>query len=364
MQTTQTGEEVQKTMQRYPQRSSRRNVIVLVSIVVTLITTPLSAATAVGLGEFQEPFDQILANLMANYYQGDGVWEHHYYDALQYSALLFYKTAAEYPEFVKHADAAVERVMDLAEPATILNAISQIQEGEGVPEDLQALGASFPTLIAAHQSYAGDRKYDFAGSMPTILGLAAGVAQESPTLFSMSAWTARGATAYYYMAEAKNFRDREKSSRIAAGMARTACELIDGADRYWIQMDGETGYYFDPDDAQSSSWDYGLMLQSLALLYKSSGTPKYLDRARDLLAYADHLRDESGAYCDWSASCSSKTLSSNHLMANAMLLMYDATEDPEYLERARAILSFITGPELFLEDPVFCIRPGMEDCCA
>jgi hypothetical protein len=114
-------------------------------------------------------------------------------------------------------------------------------------------------------------------------------------------------------------------------------------------------------------------VQALALAYQSSGKSTYLDRLLDMLRYLEGYWDEMVpyGYCDNNGYCGSKTLSVNHLMAKALLILYDATGEMEWFDRAQQTVGFMTDAAILKEDPRFpgfsIVRHGWiqgyaEDC--
>ncbi|MEW6442785.1 MAG: CFI-box-CTERM domain-containing protein [bacterium] len=324
----------------------------------TFFTGPIRAGAA-ETSAVNQAFSDVLDNLMSNYWspQDNGDWLHDEiggwdtcagYDASQYSTDLLYPLALETGDsvFEERANRTVEYVIGIANLEALLEKVTN-------GEDLTEEGASLPALLYGQRYYTGASPYEFDGEIRVVALLAGGLLHQGyPFSDILNAYSGPAAVAYYILISAYTFRDQGAPGQSFL-MARQAYSLLDLAEPYWVQETEDSGYYEDP-ASWDSLWDWGLVLQGVALAYQASGQPSYLKRARDMLNYME--ADWDGAapygYCD-SPSCTSKTLSVNHMLARGLLILYDATGEPAWLERAAKVIEFMTDPAILIEDDRF-----------
>jgi hypothetical protein len=307
---------------------------------------------ATTIEEFSGPFDAVLENLMLNYWpvadDGDWMEDEAGYDGPQYSTELLYQLAEDTgnPLYTERANKTMEYVLSMADIAQILANLDNVEE-------LMEVGASLPALIYGHRYYSGSSPYAFGTQVPFILSAAGQLIKSGQDFGLLNAFSAPGAVAYYDLLVAYSLRDKDKPGT-ASTMSRAAYSLLRHADAFWVQVDEDTGYY-DAPSRMHGVWDEALILQALSLAYKASGNTDYLNRATHLLNALEESWDitEHPGYCDTPA-CALKYLSGNHLMCKALLVLFDATEDPRWLDRARETLEFMTSPEtIYGTDPLF-----------
>jgi hypothetical protein len=317
----------------------------------TLLVTMAPTAAAVTIDSFSAPFNAVLDNLMTNYWPsvGDGDWLYDDfpcggYDAPQASTELLYPLGLDTGNalYTERANKTIDFVIDLVEPLPEL--IQRIQNGEDVEEETTAA----PALVHGHRYYSGSSQYDFDTSVPFILSAASYFIRQGYNFDPLNEFSGPGVIAYYQLSAAYNFRDKGLLDRVSP-LVRDAYRLLELADAYWVQVDEDTGYYdagYGPD-----VWNSGMVLHALSLAYQASGRDHYLDRARDLLNYQEKNWDDTApyGYCEF-PSCTVKYLSSNHNMCKGLLILYNATGDPAWLDRAHEVLVFMTDPVVIFRD--------------
>jgi len=336
-------------------------------------------AGAVTIDAFGEAFGSVLDNLMTNYWSeeenGDWMYDEFYpcggYDAPQYSTELLYQMAWHFEEpdpiYADRADRTVGYVIEMAK---ILPLLQKIVAGGDITEE----GASLPALLYGHRYYSGPLTYSFDTELPLLVLLSGTLMKQgTPLSEELNGYSGPAVVAYYGLILSYTFRDQGSAS-VAGLLARQAYELFDLTGPYWIQVTEDAGYFYDPAGGSNSIWAQALAVQALALAYQSSGKSSYLDRLLDMLGYLEGHWDESApyGYCDIYGYCGSKTLSVNHLMAKALLILYDATGEREWLERAQQTIGFMTDAVILKEDarfPGFSIirhdwSPGYDETCS
>ena len=332
----------------------------LISLSLLFVFTNPSSGHAVTIDSFGEPFYVVLDNLMTNYWppEGNGNWMYDEigsssdycggYDAPQFSAELLYPLGVdmEEPLYIHRANRTVEYVIGIT---NLLEILEKFLNGESIMEE----GASLPTLLYGHRHYSGDSPYPFDTELPLFCNLATSLVRGGETFGMFNGYSGAGAVAYYDLILAYNFRD-QGSTRRAAHMARQAYGLLEAADAYWVQETEGSGYYHDPVH-HNYMWDSAQILEALALAYQASSNELYLNRAQDLFNWMEAYWDPMPpyGYRFFFSGLWYKVLSDNHLMAKALLILYDATADPFWLERASQTLIFMTDPVILVQDPRF-----------
>ena len=330
----------------------------LFSIVFVIINIcgNASLASAGAINAFEAPFDAVLDNLMTNYWPADesGDWLYDDwapcggYDAPQYATELLYNLAIETgdPTYQFRADRTVEHVIEIANLPTLFG---KILNGEDLTEEVTGL----PAFIYGQAYYSGPSQFSFDTTLLLLSALADELlVSQGQSIPYINGYSGPATLAYYYLLISYNFMDRGDTAK-AARLARRAYALFPSMEDYWIQVNEDKGYYSDPDD-EDGLWDWGVTLQALALAYQASGSAIYLDRAGDLLGYLEDCRDEAYPFGYFSSPTSTlKQLSHNHLITRALLILYDATTDPAWFERAYETITFMTNDEVLIDDERF-----------
>jgi hypothetical protein len=325
---------------------------------ITLLVAMAPTVSAVTIDSFSAPFNAVLDNLMTNYWSsadnGDWLYDEYFpcggYDSPPFSAELLYPLGLDTGNalYTERANKTVDFVIGLVDPLAEL--IQRVLNGEDVKEET----AGAPALIYGHRYYSGSSQYDFDTMVPAILFVAGHLLRQGYNFDPLNEFSGPGAVAYYRLRLAYSFRDKGLLDQVPT-MVREAYGLLELADAYWVQVDEDTGYYDANSGQDGRIFHSGWVLQALSLAYQASGRDLYLDRARDLLNYLENYWDDTSpyGYCE-SPSCTVKILSANHAMCRGLLMLYDATGDPVWLDRAHKILVFMTDPVvIYRDDPRF-----------
>lgn len=327
--------------------------LVFLTLAFSIVNPP--CLRAVTIDSFGEPFNLVLENLMTNYWSAadDGTWLHDGfapgdcagYDAARYSTRLLFPLGLDTgnPLQTSRANRTVEHVIDIANAQAL---IDKVLSGQDISEE----AASIPALIYGGRYYSGSSQYDFEADLALIMEwMTPLVVSGALDSIGFNAYSGPAVAAYYQLIFAYLLRDSGNQ-----GMAQVALSAYDSlriSESYWVQVSGDEGYYDDPGGgAQVFFWSQ--TLQGLALAYRASGEAFYLDRARDLLNHLDaHRWDDTYpyGYLDFGI----KLTSSNHFMANSLLLLHDATADPSWLDRAEQVLTYLAGGTILIEDVRF-----------
>jgi hypothetical protein len=318
-------------------------------VFILLIPQPAIGAS---IESFAEPFWAVLDNLMTNYWpasdNGDWMNDEAGYDAPQYSTELLYPLAQDTgdPLYTHRADRTVEYVIGMA---NIWELLQKIHNGEDITEE----GASFPALLYGYRYYAGSNPYAFQRELPLLCFLAGQLMKKGvPVTPLMNGYSGPAVVAYYDLILAYALRDHGFPGR-AALLTRQAYDLLQLAEPYWVQVTEDSGYYYDAANS-NNLWYWALVLQAMTLAYQASGKDFYLDRTLDMLNYLEDAWDPLPPYGYRSApGRDDKVLSCNHLTAKALLILYNATKDIRWFERAYQVISFMTDPILLIEDELF-----------
>ena len=326
-------------------------VILPISILVLFFVSVHPASTA-PIESFDQPFWAVLDNLMTNYWpasdNGDWMYDELGYDAPQYSTELLYPLGQdmENPLFTHRADRTVEYVIGMAD---IWELLEKILNGQDITEE----GASLPALLYGYRYYSGSNPYAFHRELPLVCFVAGELMKSGvPITDLMNGYSGAAVVAYYDLILAYILRDHGSPGG-AAQLARQAYDQLEMAETYWVTVTEDSGYYYDP-MSYNDLWYWGLVLQAVTLAYQASGKDFYLDRALDMLTYLEGAWDPLPPYGYRSGpGWDDKVLSCNHLTAKALLILYNATKDPRWLERTYQVLSFMTDPILLIEDGMF-----------
>ena len=342
-----------KSKQMYFLLASSLSIFAPLLVFILLIPQPAIGAP---IESFAEPFWAVLDNLMTNYWpasdNGDWMNDEGGYDAPQYSTELLYPLAQDTgdPIYTHRADRTVEYVIGMA---NIWELLQKIHNGEDITEE----GASFPALLYGYRYYAGSNPYAFQRELPLFCFFAGQLMKKVvPVTPLMNGYSGPAVVAYYDLILAYALRDHGFPGR-AALLTRQAYDLLQLAEPYWIQVTDDSGYYHDP-QVYENLWDWALVLQAVTLAYQASGKEVFLNRALDMLRYFEGMWDSLPPYGYRSRLDErSKVLSHNHLVAKALLILYNATGDIRWFERTYQIISCMTDPILLGGDELF---PGYQ----
>jgi len=332
----------------------RASMFVLFMMVSAMAAGP---GAGVEITQYSVEFEELLQNMMDNYWLEDGSWyqDEGGYDGPQYSAEVFYRLAGDGwgAIYEARANRTVEHVMGMAGLEDLLEILQS-----GDPGRLFEVGASLPALIYGQRSYTGSMSYPWDTNLPFICIAVSELIRGGQEFRPLNAYSAPGAVAYYDLLIAETYADRGNSSK-SAELARSAYGLLAAADALWVAEDEDTGAY-QAEQYMHGVWDWGIILQALALAYRGSGDTAYLDRASDLVNYLDRHHWDACTATDRPCPGYShgiphtgKHLSGNHLVCKALLHLYDATGDSRYLDRARETIEFMLHPVLYCEDTLF-----------
>jgi hypothetical protein len=101
------------------------------------------------------------------------------------------------------------------------------------------------------------------------------------------------------------------------------------------------GFRHDPRDEELSLWPTALAIQALVKAYENVELVKYESAAIAAAAALDGMRADDGAYFTTPAKAD-KDARANAYLAGGLLLLFKDTGDPEYRDRAVAVLRWLT----------------------
>jgi hypothetical protein len=348
-----------------------------------IILLLLSGLVAVSCGggdfQFQSEFDAIFKNLNNNFWSEDGNWEGDMMgDATAFAPPILFQMGIENndPALLEKARKTTEWEFN-----AIGQALQSILSGgtpaaaDGTDALIDALFGG-PGLVEGYR-YTGENKY----LMLAGLGLSGGSEVLSLPPSTLGMIFNSGPVAGFTSAFAgKGFSSpvTAVATLLSAIVAHTDFELYraSGIEKYKTYgkdlLDRVEQYYWNPDlgyygAALPDLWDWaiGTMIMSLARGYQLTGEAVYLDRAEALVETTDERMldpDRGGYFAGDKSASSGKSLSGNNIFIWAFLNMFEATGNPEYLERARKVIGFILSRDMYEKGMIYhhWIRPHGE----
>ncbi|MCX5867807.1 MAG: AGE family epimerase/isomerase [Proteobacteria bacterium] len=352
---------------------------IIFSFILTLTSTCFSPGCGGGEFQFQSQFDAIFKNLNENFWSEDGNWEGDMMgDATAFAPPILFQLgiASNDPALMEKARKTTEweiKSIGLAIQSIISGGTPTAADGTDILTDALFGG---PGLVEGYR-YTGENKY----LMLAGLGLSGGSEVLSLPPSTLEVIFNSGPVAGFTQAFAgKGFSSPVTAiaTLMSAIVAHTDFELYraSGIEKYKVYgkglLDRVEQYYWNPGlgfygSALPDLWDWavGTMIMSLALGFQLTGETVYLDRAVSLIETTDQkmLDPDRGGYFAGDKSVSSgKSLSGNNIFIWAFLNMFEATGNPEYLERARKVIEFVLSRDMYEKGMIYhhWIRPSGE----
>jgi len=329
--------------------------------------------------QFQSQFDAIFKNLNENFWSEDGNWKGDMMgDASSFAPPVLYDLGCE-----RHDHSLIEKAQkttewELQSIALMFKSIL----GGGL--DLDSSGSDLlintlfggPALVEGYRMTGEDKYLMFAG-----LGLSGGseILLLPPrdlylVLSREPAWS------FTQTFAGLGFSDPVTAVAVlmSAVVGHTDFELyrISGIEKYKnygaALLDSVEENYWNPElgfygSAPGDLWDWsvGTMIMTLAMGYRFTGESRYLERALSLIRITDEKMldvKRGGYFAEDTSTSSGKSLSGNNIFIWAFLNMFEATGDPEYLERARKGIEFLLSRDMYEAGMIYhhWIRPDRE----
>ncbi len=278
---------------------------------------------------FQEEFDNILDNLISNFWAPDGNWEGDAQgDATAFAPMVLYPVGKEMnnQEMIEKANLTVDYEVAL---------INEFLVDRRINMDL-VIG--YPALAEGYK-YTGNLQYGNLLSLATLAGST--LIAEKPELlldFVFDYATVFGTGSYMCFVT----HDALSNDLFKANVFKEqGISLIEKAEAYWNE---EGGYY---NYSRVLDWPQATMMMALTKAYKETGEQKYLDRCDAILDFLNTLWDwDRGGYFGH-LGLTGKGLSGNNNIAWALLDLYELTGNPMYIQRAKATIEWMLSADMY-----------------
>lgn len=300
--------------------------------------------------EFAEMFDKILLNLRTNYWDPSGnIKGDSMYDGPAFAPYLLLNWGKDRgdAELTRRGFKVVDYELSLLKklPKSLAQDLLNGRVSPQTQELFIETSSGAPGLVDGFDHKA---KWEYASALATLVPLVRAVVYQidttgdNPMCERLGCLTILGASAVF------SFRTAD----VAWGSLEYRAEAVgtyalDVLEKYWSPA---AGAYQLRENEDLSAFEHGAILMALAWGYGHTGKEEYRTRFDRVLQTMEQMFNvEVGGYRDYLRGDDGLYLASNLSISNSLLVMYAHTGNGSYLDRARAILSFIQS-KLFYPD--------------